>query len=260
MLRLEQLQREMARAIMSGETMAVAAEIAVPEASAAARFAIYRNNTFLSLTRHLKTVFPVTARVGDERFFLYAAHEFIRRHPPGEARLAFYGGDFPKFLSRFPPAQSAPILSEMAAFEWAVHRALIKDELAPLPLERLSNLRPDSARLRLELQRSLSFVLSRWPVMRLWASDGKAGEPPARRFSRIAVFRRGDKVRAIELRPARFGFWRNLHRGEDLEKAAARALARDPRFDLINEIQTLFGEGLVTALGPLNDLEQGGPS
>jgi hypothetical protein len=45
----------------------------------------------------------------------------------------------------------------------------------------------------------------------------------------------------------RWAFWRSLARGEQFECAAARALARDARFDLVDEILVLFRTGLVIA-------------
>jgi hypothetical protein len=148
----------------------------------------------------------------------------------------------------------------MAAFEWAVHGALTKAERAPLPLAALARLPHDSHHFRLKLQPSLSFAVSRWPVLALWASEGEGNRALARRLSRVALYRRGDKVRAVELKPARFVFWRSLERGSDLDHAAMRALARDSRFNLVGELQALLAEGLVTDICPLNVTEQGGPS
>ena len=245
---LEELQSEMTNAILEGDVNRIAGELTSPRSDAAARFNIYRNNTFLSLMRHLRSVFPVTARLGDERFFLYAAHQYVRRHPPREARLTVYGSDFAKFLSSFPPARHAPLLAEMAAFEWAVHDALTTAEQPPLAAAALCNFRQGSGQLYLELQPSLRFALSRWPLLSLWKSEGEPDAVPSPRHSRIALYRHGDNVRVLELTSASFSFWRTLRRSEALENAAERALARDPQFDLVAEIQALFNAALVTAI------------
>jgi hypothetical protein len=244
---LAELQTSMTQALLSGDARPLAAELIAPSADAVRRFAIFRNNTFLSLTRHLKAVFPVTARLGDERFFSYAAFEFVRAHPPREPRLSTYGSAFPRFLANFPACRSAPILPEVASFEWAVHAALTAAENAALAPSLLAGLGPSSSNLRLVLQPSLHFAVSRWVLLPLWQATHPEDRPLFRRVTRTAIFRAGDRIRFIELSSARFGFWHSIARGAQLEYAAARALARDPMFDLVNEILTLFRTGLVVA-------------
>jgi hypothetical protein len=244
---LAELQTSMAQAILSGDAAPLATELTAPKADAVRRFAIFRNNTFLSLTRHLKTVFPVTARLGDERFFNYAAYEFVRSHPPREPRLSSYGGAFPRFLANFPPCRSAPILPEMASLEWAVHAALTAAERKPLAPSVLAG--ENSSNLRFVLQPSLHFALSRWSLLPLWQGTHPEDRPLDRRLGRTAIFRNGDRIRFVELSSARFAFWRGIARGAQLESAAARALARDPMFDLVKEILALFRAGLVVAAG-----------
>jgi hypothetical protein len=244
---LAELQTSMAQAILSGDAAPLAAELTAPKADAVRRFAIFRNNTFLSLTRHLKTVFPVTARLGDERFFNYAAYEFVRSHPPREPRLSSYGSAFPRFLANFPACRSAPILPEMASLEWAVHAALTAAERKPLAPSVLAG--ENSSNLRFVLQPSLHFALSRWSLLPLWQGTHPEDRPLDRRLGRTAIFRNGDRIRFVELSSARFAFWRGIARGAQLESAAARALARDPMFDLVKEILALFRAGLVVAAG-----------
>jgi hypothetical protein len=241
---LQTLQTLMTRAIFTRDNTDIAGELLAGKADAGRRFAIYRNNTLLSLTRHLKTIFPVTARLGDERFFDYAANAYILRHPPGEARLAVYGKTFPRFLARFPACRHAPILAEVARLEWAIHDALIaeeRDAISPGGLIGSESV---------TLQPSLRFVVSRWPVLDLWAGHPNAETALPRQATRIAIIRHGDDIGFFTLKPARFAFWRALHRGRSFEVAASHALARDPHFDLANEVMTLFRQRLVTAISP----------
>jgi hypothetical protein len=241
---LQTLQSLMTRAILARDNAEIARELTAGNADAARRFAIYRNNTLLSLTRHLKTVFPVTARLGDERFFDYAANAYILRDPPKEARLAVYGRTFAAFLAEFPACRHAPILTEMARLEWAVHEALMSDEHKPLPASAFHGEAAQSA----VLQPSLRFVLSRWPLLDLWSGRARPDMPLPRKATRLAIMRHGDDIGFFELKPARFAFWRALQRGKTFDVAAARALARDPHIDLVNETLALFNQGFVTAI------------
>jgi Putative DNA-binding domain len=242
---LAALQSAMTQAILQGDPASLASELTAPPADALRRFNIYRNNTFLSLARHLKAVFPLTARLGGEKFFTYVAFEFIRSSPPHEPRLCAYGGGFPFFLARFPACRDSPILPAIASLERAIHAALTAPEEQALPATALADIGCSS--LRLVLQPSLRFVLSRWPLLPLLRETHPESTPLARRTTYTAVQRAGDSIRFFDLSSARYIFWRCLSHGAELDHAAGRALARDPVFNLVDEILALFRVGLVIA-------------
>lgn len=243
---LATLQDDMAAALLGGDRTHVTDELIH-----AGRLAIYRNNSFISLTEALKATFPVTVKLADERFFAYAAHCFIAAHPPREARLSAYGGAFPRFLARFEPCRGFPVIAEMAQLEWAIASALTDKEepkATPALVRTLAFASPAEILL---LQPSLRFVLSRFPLLGIWSShqgpSPRLAGPLEKRRSRIALHRRGDDIHFLELDPARFAFWRALASGSTIEQATHRALSREPVFDLTAEIVTLFRSGLATA-------------
>ncbi|MFN0193924.1 MAG: putative DNA-binding domain-containing protein [Aestuariivirga sp.] len=241
---LETLQNRMTASILGGPI-----EETSPELHHGGRLSIFRNNTFLSLTRSLMTTFPVTVRLADERFFAYAAHEFISFHPPGEARLSVYGRNFPSFLARFPACRGYPIIAEMAAFEWAIQSCLNDTEQEAAPISAMRSAQ-NGVLTQISLQPNLRFIVSRWPLIDIWAGHRNVGEPSAIQFSRspcrAAILRSGDDIRFIPLDTARLVFWKLLARDVPLEAAAARALVRDRLFDLVRETMLLFRCGLVT--------------
>ena len=249
---LQTLQNTMADAILGGDMAHIADELDAGPASATGRFNIFRNNTYMSLTECLKTVFPVTVRLSDERFFAYAAHEFISDRPPREARLSNYGAEFPRFLAGFAPCREFPVIAEMAALEWAIAGSLNEAEEQPAPISLIKEAGPDGGRISLRLQPNLRFAMARWPLFRVWADHKKenveiAG-PLKRTVSRVAISRRGEDIQLLQLEAPRFAFWRTLARGMPIETAAQRALARDPLFDLVHETVTLFRSQLVTGI------------
>jgi hypothetical protein len=243
---LAELQAAITAAIFKGDVSPLADEITAGRADARRRFDIFRNNTFLSLTNHLKAVFPTTAKLGDARFFAYVAQEYIRAEPPHEPRLSAYGAGFARFLARFPACRGTPILAEMAALEWAVHSALISEEKPALPPQALSDIEPGNEEVCLKLQPSLNFSLSRWPLLSVWAGEADGSSPLPRSLTRLGVYRHGERIRFATLLPARFALWRALEREQSLDVAALRALAREPHVDLASEILNLFSAGLVT--------------
>lgn len=251
---LAELQSQMTAAIFKGHVADIEDALVAGRADPARRFAIYRNNTFLSLAAHLKAVFPVTSKLGDERFFAYAANEFIRRAPPREPRLSTYGAEFPKFLATFQASRASPILAEMARLEWAVQSALITRAMPFMSLDALIQAGPEAALVRLELQPGLGLALSHWPLAALWASSGECIGTLSRKVTRLAVWRENDTVRIVELNTARYAFWHSLARGYALDLAVSRALSRDAKFDFPAELRGLFGAGLVTGISPQPNL------
>lgn len=245
---LAELQTAMTRAVVAGSFVDVESELVAASAHPGRRYAIYRNNMLLSLTAHLRAVFPVTARLGDDRFFAYAAHQFILREPPRSSRLAIYGAAFPRFLSGLPACRHAPILAEMAALEWAIHSSLTSPQRPFLETKDMAAITSGQG---FELQPSIRFVLSRWPVLGPWAHEAERRQALPRKTSRIAVLRHDDDVRFFVMGAARFAFWRSLAGHRTLEEAATRALAWDAQFNLADEIVFLFRNRLVAGLIPV---------
>ena len=75
----------------------------------AARLRIYRHHYESSLAEALRAIYPVVCRLVDERFFAFAAHEYIRSSPPRRVCLHEYGADFAEFLAGFPPCRELSI-------------------------------------------------------------------------------------------------------------------------------------------------------
>jgi len=250
MLPLEHLQTTMARAVLAMEPTIAAKTLTAGKADPLARLRIYQNNTRSSLTAVLMAVFPVTVRLVDERFFRFAASEFIRRHPPAESRLARYGAGFPRFLKTIETLSDMPVVAETARLEWAVAEALDAPALPARTLAEYENtdlgLSPD-----ILLQPSLRLIVSHWSILSVWTAhqhDGVLDQHSAwtRRPERVALWRAGDKVRLVLLDRANFAFRHSLKHGLGLEHATGRALALDPGFDLVSALVRLFGDGLVT--------------
>jgi Putative DNA-binding domain len=254
---LRALQHEMVKAVLTGDMETMAPEFTAGTGSASARLNIFRNNTFASLTECLRAVFPVTQDLSDERFFAYAAHEFVTRHPAREARLSEFGAEFPRFLATFEPCRQFPIIAEMAALEWAIALTLNSAEEAPAPISAINSLRAGPPDVGFSLQPHLHFTLSRWPLIGVWADHKRdpvvISGPLTKQTSRVAITRQGEDIQMVDLDAARFTFWRALARGLPLELAARRALALDPLFDLLRETLLLFKSKLITHVHALKE-------
>src|SRR5947209_3219350 len=98
---LLELQMQLRRAVLGGDTAALGAAIRSDGLDPDARLRIYRNHAFATLGAVLERTFPVVCRLVDKRFFAFAAHEYLREHPPHSHCLIEYGANFGDFLAGF---------------------------------------------------------------------------------------------------------------------------------------------------------------
>jgi putative DNA-binding protein len=247
---LRELQACIRDAILGVDLQPAASHIAADGIEPEARLQIYRHHVFTTLTAALTATFPVVCRLVDARFFTFAADRYIRQYPPAGACLAEYGATFPAFLAEFPPCREHAYLPDVARLEWAMHIALHADEMAPLDTARLAVVPLEAIpRLIFQLDPSVSFIASPWPIDRIWRANQKdpcgAGVVDLDSGGAHLEVRRvgGDVTMRAVSRP-RHAFRQTLHEGLALEPAASAALALDPSFDLTLEICRLLQDEL----------------
>jgi hypothetical protein len=254
---LFELQMQLRRAVLGADTAEIVAAIRGDGLDPAARVGIYRNHAFATLGASLQGTFPMVCRLVDERFFAYAAHEYLREHPPQSRYLVEYGADFPDFLADFEPCKALPYLADVARFEWALNIAASVREAAPLPRLVLAEVPTnEAAHVALRLQPSLSYVISAWPVDAIWQANQESEVPSvdlARGGARLEIRRAGDAVVWRQLDPPTFALRTALADGLVLGAAMAATTSEDPAFDLVAAVQNIFAEGLAVAYCLLSD-------
>lgn len=253
---LRELQDALRAALLAGDAAGAASHVVADGIAPAARLAIYRHHVVASLTAVLQAAYPVVCLLVDERFFAYAAHEYLRGHPPASPCLFEYGASFPEFLAAFPPCAPLAYLPDVARLEWALHAAWHADDAVPLDGERLASVASHGAAgLVLRLHPSVSALRSSWPVHRVWrahqlgADDGETVDVAAGGVC-LEVRRRGDDVAIRETTPGGYALRRALLDGRPLGPAARAARAAEPGFDLAAELARLLDDGLVAGVDP----------
>jgi hypothetical protein len=137
---LREIQRDVARSILSPDDGAALAHIANDGVAAADRLNIYRNNVAITLAGALRLAYPVVDKLVGPEFFAGVARAFIARHPPQTAYLNDYGAGFADFLGVFPPAAELAYLPDVARLEWAVNLSLNAPDAPALEVAALADL------------------------------------------------------------------------------------------------------------------------
>ena len=252
MLALRELQAAFGRAMLGAHPdAALLAGIAGDGMVAAARLACYRHHVAATLGAVLREAYPVVTRLVDERFFAYAADQFVRAHPPAGPCLFEFGARFPAFLAQFPPTRPLGYLPDVARLEWALHAAHHAVDPPPVPLPALAGAGGagwPSAVLR--LHPALAFVQSRWPVHRIWAAnqpdaDGEGAVDLGAGGVRLVVERDGPRAAFRELPAADWALRRALAAGRPLADAVLAALEVDGDLDVTCALRALFEDGCV---------------
>ena len=248
---LLELQMRLRRAVLGGDTAEIVSAIQGDGLDPAARLGIYRHHAFTTLGDALQGTFPVVCRLVDKRFFVYAAHEYLREHPPHSRCLVEYGADFADFLAGFEPCQDLPYMADVARFEWALNIAATVREATPLQAEALAAVPAQKAPyVALRLQPSLSYFASPWPIDAIWQANKEDEVPPidlAGGGTSLEIRRAGEAVAWRRLDPGTFAFRTALADGLVLAAAMAAATLRDATFDLTAALRHVFTEGLAVA-------------
>jgi hypothetical protein len=253
-LALRELQSAFRRAVLEGDSSAIAPLVVEDGVFADERIAIHRSNVLASIAAALGEVYPAVARLVGERFFDHAAHEFLSAHPPRNPRLDGYGAEFADFLAGFAPGRALVYLADVARLEWRLHAAAMAPEVASLTPDRFAGLKPsEMPALVFRLKPWLGYLSSPWPVDRIWRVS-RPGSTSDERVNidqggvNLEIGRRGDEVIFRALPPGAFAFRAALAGSATLEGAAEAALAADSAFQFARAFADLFREGLPIAI------------
>jgi hypothetical protein len=256
MLALRDLQLAIGRTVLGHDEASLADVIAEGGIAPASRLQIYRHHYEISLTEALRAIYPAICRLVDDRFFGYAAHEYIKTHPPRRPCLHEYGESFAEFLASFPPCRTLAYLADVARLEWRINASLHAPTEPPLAANAFRDVAiGDYPRLVFRLLPSLGYLESPWPIDHIWSGREQAVDLGAG-SCRLEIRQRGEEVVFARLDEPEFVLRQAILAGDRLESATAAALAVDPLFDLAMALRRLLGEELVTGFSLASDDSQ----
>lgn len=244
-------QNAFAEAVLNADRPVPDGIVTARGGAVSARFAVYRNNVFVGLTKALAQQFPVTERLVGAAFFAMMARTYAQDHKPASPLMIAYGGDFPDFIAGFAPAADLAYLPDLARVEAASIRAYHAADPLPLDLAALAAIPPENlADLQLVAHPSAGLIVSQYPVGSIWHAHQQETVTPIADWQpqTVLVVRPDMTVNSHILPAADAIFAAHVLNGAALGDAAERALAANPDFDFGTALIGLIGLGAFFAL------------
>jgi hypothetical protein len=206
----------------------------------------------LALVDLLAARFPVVRRLAGEQSFLGAARGFAFTQPPHSASLLRYGEAFPRFMRSLGDATSIEYLADIAALEWARHKA--RFTARAIAAYRLQLSRQSIAQLcplRVVLHPSVSLIPSRFPIVTIWEAN-RSNEQPVIRYWKPEPALVARPSRIVEIRRLPSGgyeFINALQAGTTIGTAVEAGCAAARDFDIASNLAVLAESKIPVAVG-----------
>ena len=146
----------------------------------ATRLQIYGGAYRSRLAEALATNFPALAQLLGETDFHILADDYVRTHDSPFFSIRYYGDALAQFLATQEDYVAAPVLAELARWEWAMTAVFDAADAAPLGHEALARIPPPQwAQLRFTWHPSVQRLALSWNVPQQWQALTADVERPA---------------------------------------------------------------------------------
>jgi len=179
MTTLARVQREFQDYLLRGDPAVSAHVVGSARVPVATRLEIYSRAYRSRLEEALANNFPALAQLlGETDFHTLAAH-YVAAHDSPFFSIRYYGDALPRLLATHEQYAAAPVLAELAQWEWAMTSVFDAADATPLGHEALSRIAPGQwAQLRFEWHPSVQRLTLWWNVPQLWQALTDKGAAP----------------------------------------------------------------------------------
>lgn len=219
----------------------------------ATRIQVYRNAVRANQRTAMAAVYQVVQALVGQAFFNEATDQYLAAHPSNSGDLHDLGSEFPAFLREYSHAQVLPYLGDVAALEWAMHRAFHAADARHIDVAALSTVQAeDMDRLILLPMPGVALVHSNWPIHAIWRAhlaDPRLPDPfdPDQDGECVLVCREGLDCVAEVLDPPRAALVQACLAGKPLVAALETSPfdeLPDPGATLMAALHDLFSAGV----------------
>jgi hypothetical protein len=167
--RLPDIQDAFQRFLLAGDPEIGAHVVGTQRVPVETRLGIYGDGYRSRLIEVLQTSFPVLANLLGETDFHDLAARYVNTHESTFFNVRYYGDELADFLAGDAEYAKAPLLAELARWEWAMGAAFDAADAAPIDVTALAQVAPeDWADLRFEWSPSVQVLELEWNAPELW--------------------------------------------------------------------------------------------
>jgi len=177
--RLSKIQEAFQRFLLTGDSTIGSHVVGTQRVPVETRLAIYGDGYRSRLIEALQNTFPVLAELLGETDFHAMATRYVVAHESSFFNLRYYGDQMDEFLAGDAEYSRAPILAEMARWEWAMAAAFDAGDAEPIDISAFAGIGPEEwAGLRFEWSPTVQVVELEWNVPQLWKAVTEGTEHP----------------------------------------------------------------------------------
>jgi len=253
MVTLCDIQDKFSRAILGAQNEIVMNEIVMTEIIAGeitgegdlalgltpqARINIYRNNSFITLSRALAKNFPVLCRLVGQNFFDHLAEKYVEKYPPVTPLLMSYGANMPEFLKGFDAVKDLSYLADVARLEHLWTMSFNGPDATGFDLGLISKMDPERFDdLIFKFLPNMQLMSSVFPILDIWLANQEGAQKSEdidldSGPCYLVIFRKAQVVEIMTLDLANYTFFEFLGSGETLSCAAEKVTTKYPGFNL----------------------------
>lgn len=188
MTQLALVQGDFQDYLLRGSAAVAGHVIGTARVPVATRLGVYGEAYRIRLAEALQANFPALATLLDSGDFGLLASRYVAAHDSSFFSIRYYGHELPQFLRQHPDYVEAPVLAELARWEWAMTGAFDAADATPLIHTDLARLSAQQwAQLRFTWHPSVARLGLSWNVPQVWQALTEETERPAASLHREPV-------------------------------------------------------------------------
>jgi hypothetical protein len=177
--RLADIQEAFQRFLLAADSEIQSHVIGTERVCVETRLGIYADGYRSRLIEVLESSYPVLANLLGEADFHTLAAQYVATHESTFFSVRYYGHELADFLAADAEYAKAPLLAELAQWEWAMADAFDAADAEPIDSGAFAQLAPeDWAELRFEWSPSVQLLALEWNVPELWKAVTEDMERP----------------------------------------------------------------------------------
>ena len=171
MSRLTDMQNDFQSFLLRGDAAVEAHVVGTERVPIATRLGIYGDGYCARLSEALQANFPVLTRLLGEGDFATLATAYVRSHESSFFSIRYYGNALAQFLATEADYAGAPVLAELARWEWTMTEVFDAADAASIGAGDLARVAPEEwADLRFDWHPSVRRLELAWNTPQIWKS------------------------------------------------------------------------------------------